>query len=132
LVWYPRDPASIPDGVDYQELLFKSKGGKHAVVKQRQAAQVSAEKVQGIEDFVAMFVTQQRLEQVLAKTFGETSAEAKGTGRFIAALQQDVLKESEAELEAAALSWKEVSKEVCNAARKWFLEVGLATWGSQR
>ncbi|MDX9722955.1 MAG: RNA ligase family protein, partial [Myxococcota bacterium] len=30
LVWYPRDPASIPDGVDYQELLFKSKGGKHA------------------------------------------------------------------------------------------------------
>jgi hypothetical protein len=42
-------------------------------------------------------------------------------GPFIAWVTGDVQKECEAELEASSLTWKAVSREVVDAAKKWYV-----------
>ena len=102
------------------ELMWKAKGDKHKVVRQRQPAQVDPEVAENVDAFVDLFLTQARLEQGVAEGCGGDRS-PKATGAFLAWISRDVQKESVAELEASGLSWKQVAKAVTTRARAWFL-----------
>jgi hypothetical protein len=116
LVFYPMagDPAV---------LMFKAKGDKHRTAG-KHAVQVDASVAASVEDFVALVVTDARLEQGLA-TVCNGLRDSKQTGAFLAWVTADVRKEAVAELEASRLSWAQVEKAVQTRARKWFLGGGL-------
>jgi tRNA-binding EMAP/Myf-like protein len=102
---------------DYKDYVFKAKGDEHKVVKTKKSVQVDPEVAKNVDEFVELFVTENRLNQIAEKvTFS-----VKETGNFIKLFSQDVLKESNAELEASGLTWKDVSNSVSDRARKWFL-----------
>lgn len=120
LVLYPQaDDLVFREG--YTELIFKAKGEKHQVVKNRQAVQIDPEVAQSIEEFVDLFLTEARFEQALMDGCdGELNI--RKMGQFLKWISQDVLKESEAELAAANLTWKQVNKPLSNIARKWYTQ----------
>jgi hypothetical protein len=100
---------------------FKAKGEEHQVVRQKAPVILDVEKVESISAFVNKFVTPNRLEQGLRETCNGV-AEARDTGKFLKWFGRDVKSESEAELEAVKLDWKDVSKGVTLAAKKWWME----------
>ena len=104
---------------EYTWLMFKAKGEKHQVVRQKRPAQVDPEVAGNIQQFVDLFVTEARLEQAVNEGCGGVF-DTKKTGLFLKWIGQDVKKESPVELEASGLSWKDVSKAVANAARRWY------------
>lgn len=124
VVWYPisLQTGNLITVHHFEKLAFKTKGEKHAVVKQEKPAIIKVEASSGVADFVSKFVTQGRGEQGIGKVAGDEKATKAHTGKFIQWLVGDVKKESAAELEASKLTWKDVEKEVNAAARKWFLE----------
>lgn len=107
----------LVDFFEYSDLVFKAKGEKHKVVKTKKPVQIDPEVAKSIEDFVQLFVTEARLEQILQNV----ELDPKNTGNFIKEFSMDVQKESVAELEASNLTWKQVVKDVSTAARQWFL-----------
>lgn len=126
LVLYP-----VPEGAanfgarprkDITRLMFKAKGDKHKVVRTRKTVQIDPEVVAGIEAFVTLFLTEQRLEQGLREVFGDEPPTHRGIGPFLKWFGQDVKRESVAELEAADLTWKQVGKAIGRQARSWLLE----------
>ncbi len=98
---------------------FKAKGEKHRTSKSAKAAQIAPEVAKGVQEFVAMQCTTARLEQGLSEAC-DNQLSMRSMGSFIKWVTTDVKKESMAELEAAGLTWKQVSKEVSTAARQWF------------
>ena len=121
LVFYPvrvdgRPPAVDPENL--ARLMFKAKGEKHRTAGTRTAVQVDASVVASVDEFVALMVTEARLQQGLAAVGGR---DAKLTGKFLAWIAADVRKESVAELEASGLSWAQVDKPIQVRARAWFL-----------
>ncbi|MCR9145439.1 MAG: hypothetical protein NXI24_24585 [bacterium] len=121
LVWYPVSLADV--GLDRDDLgsyLFKTKGEKHQVVRAPKAASVDPEVAQSIDDFVNIFVTENRLLQIAGERCGG-DYDPKNIGPFIGVFAADVRKESTAELDAAGLEWKQVQKAVSATARTWFL-----------
>lgn len=125
LVYYPISECRIVDEkilVDrsfYKDYVFKAKGEKHAVVKTKAPVQIDPEVAKNIDEFVEMFVTENRLEQFSTKVGG---FDVKKTGLFLKAFNDDVIKESTAELEASGLTWKDVSSAVSTKARNWYIE----------
>jgi tRNA-binding EMAP/Myf-like protein len=105
----------------FSELVFKAKGDKHKVVKQKRPAQVDPEAAKNVADFVDMFLTDARLEQGVAEACGG-ECDLKRTGDFLKWIGQDVKKESTAELEASGLEWKQVGKAVGSKARQWYIQ----------
>jgi hypothetical protein len=124
VVWYPvsLQADNLITVNHFEKLAFKTKGEKHAVVKQAKPAQIQPEVSSGVADFVSKFVTQGRGEQGIGKVAGDDKPTKAHVGKFIQWIVADVKKESETELEASKLTWKQVEKEVNAAARKWFLE----------
>lgn len=119
LVFYPFVDSAFSDREAITRTMFKAKGELHRVQRKKEAAQVDPEVVTSIEDFVAMFVTEPRLQQALSEGVqGELSK--RRTGDFLKWIGRDVKKESEAELEASGLTWKQVAKGVSVAARGWY------------
>ncbi|MBL4634642.1 MAG: hypothetical protein JKY56_12260 [Kofleriaceae bacterium] len=98
---------------------FKAKGEKHRTSKSSKAAQIVPEVAEGVPEFVAMQCTTARFEQGFSEAC-DNQLNMRSMGGFIKWVTADVKKESEAELEAAGLTWKQVSKEVSTAARQWF------------
>lgn len=101
----------------FDNFIFKAKGEKHNVVKMKQSVQIEPEKASSIEEFVKLFVTEARLEQ-----FANDKYDQKLIGNFLKNFSNDVEKESQAELEASKLSWKDVSKDILTTARNWYIE----------
>lgn len=133
IVYYPihtwltgRDGMAIPGEIlgrtreSLGEWGFKAKGDKHQVVRQKAPVILDVEKVASVEAFVEKFVTENRLDQGLREACGG-EAEAKFTGAFLKWFGTDVKNESADELEAAGLEWKDVSKGVTLAAKKWWM-----------
>jgi len=119
IVLYPQLGDSPLDSETFAQLGFKAKGLKHRTAKNKKAAQVAPEKVAGVEEFVSLVVTDARLEQGVAEACnGEFNMRTMGD--FIRWTSSDVKKESALELEAAGLSWKQVSKDVTQKAREWY------------
>ena len=122
LVWYPVPGTELPWYCPRHEMMFKTKGQKHSAVKQKKPVQLDPEVVAGIEGFVEMFVTENRLQQILGETLGDKTPTRKDTGPFLKAFNADVQKESGDELEASGLAWGQVEKAVSTKARGWFFE----------
>ena len=122
MVLYPVTPESSQGPVKRDpctELMFKAKGEKHQVVKQKKPVQLDPEVAKNIEEFVQMFVTENRLEQAVQEGCdGDVSM--KKMGGFLRWIGQDIKKEGQAELEASGLEWKQVGKAVTTRARDWF------------
>ncbi|MGB1016460.1 MAG: hypothetical protein ACPG4T_20140, partial [Nannocystaceae bacterium] len=98
-----------------------AKGDKHRTVASRQAAQVKPEAAAGVAAFVQLVVTEGRLLQG-ASEVGEGACSMKHMGHFIQWIEADVRKECGAELEAASLSWRAVTKAIRERARTWYKE----------
>ena len=121
LVFYPtrvdgRAPEVDPEHL--AQLMFKAKGEKHRTAGTRTAVQVDASVVASVDDFVALMVTEARLQQGLAAVGGR---DPRLTGKFLAWIAADVRKEAVAELEASGLTWAQVEKPVGVRARAWYL-----------
>lgn len=103
---------------DFNDLVFKAKGKEHKVVERTAPAQIDPTVAKSIGEFVELFCTETRLNQI-AEQVG--LFDNKSTGKFLKAFNQDVLKESVAELEAANMSWENVYKAVGACASKWWI-----------
>ena len=64
-------------------------------------------------------MTEARLQQALTEACAG-KPDMKQIGQFLKWISLDIHKESEAELAAANLTWKQVNKVVNSAARKWY------------
>ncbi len=120
LVFYPvldRSNTSHFTTVDYYtDFVFKVKGNEHQVVKTKAPAQINPEVANSVDEFVTLFVTENRLNQFAEKF----PLDMKETGNFLKAFLADVQKESSAELEASNLTWKDVNSALSTKARSWW------------
>lgn len=119
LVFYPV-PLAKPtvNRAEYAQLVFKAKGEEHKVVKTKQAVQIDPEVAASIDEFVDLFVTENRLNQIAEKV---GTFDMKNTGGFLKEFNADVVKESKAELEASKMEWKDVATAVATKARTWWM-----------
>lgn len=121
LVYYPafdvRSPSLLLE--DFSNLVFKAKGEKHKNIKTAAAAQVDASVVEGADAFADLVLTEARLEQGAAAV--GASYDPKLIGKFLAWVAADVQKETQDELQASGLSWKQVEKAVYGKARGWYI-----------
>jgi hypothetical protein len=122
LVFYPVSDAHL-GWENYQNLTFKAKGEKHKNIATAKPAQVNAESAVSVAAFVELVLTEPRLEQG-ARTVQLTqgSYDKQQTGKFVAWVETDVQKETQDELTASNLTWKEVQKAIAIRARTWYLE----------
>lgn len=118
IVLYPQLETDLRDEIT--SLMFKAKGDKHRVRKSKKAVEVDPDVLRSVEAFVATFVTEARLSQGLAEACPERPT-MKDMGGFLRWVGQDIKKESQADLDAAALEWKHVGKAVTSAAKTWFV-----------
>lgn len=118
LVMYPV-VNDVVEKANYTDFIFKAKGIKHQVVKQKQAVQINAETASSIQEFVDLFVTEARLQQAVTEACNN-KYDIKQIGQFLKWISIDINKESVAELEAANLTWKEVNKPLIDTARNWY------------
>lgn len=124
LVFYPISPvAGNLVREDFSQFVFKAKGEKHQVIKSKKAVEIDPIVAASVDDFVEKVVTEARLEQGAREiNRGELEFDIKLIGPFIGWIGKDVKKETEAELKASDLEWKQVTKALSAAARKWYLE----------
>lgn len=105
----------------YRRYMFKAKGEKHKTVKTRNAVQVDPEVAASIEEFANKVVTEARMEQAVRESNGgELEFDMKKIGPYIAWLSKDVKKETEEELQASGLTWKQVQKAISSKAVAWY------------
>lgn len=104
---------------------FKVKGEKHSASKVRVLAPVDEELVKGISEFVDYAVTENRLEQGIAKLreMGLDPMERKSIGEYVKWVVGDVLREEMAVLANSGIESKAVTGQVSRRAsdyiRKW-------------
>ena len=126
LVFYPVSNEHL--GVqNFSNLAFKAKGEAHRVVKAKTSAQVEPEVAASVDQFVAMVLTEARLDQG-ATTVNATNPnvnpvefDKRLTGKFMAWIEEDIKKETRAELEASGLTYEQVQKALVARARRWYL-----------
>lgn len=128
LVFYPSSAPHL-GFENFTNLCFKAKGEKHKNIKTAAPAQVNAEAAASISAFVDMVLTEARLEQGATKVSadGALTFDMKNVGKFIAWVSADVEKETQDELAASGLTWKQVQKPVTDKARAWYLAKYKAT-----
>jgi len=105
----------------YSMLTFKAKTEAHSVKNNKKLVPTFVEIPEGVAEFVEMFVTPARCEQALTEGC-EGVAEPARTGDFFKWMGQDIKKESQVELADAGLEWKDVSKHITEASKKWWLK----------
>lgn len=127
LVFYPVSEEHL-GYTSFNNLVFKAKGEKHKNIKTAAPAQVNPESAASIDQFVDMVLTEARLEQgaravcdLIARD-GSLVCDTSLVGKFIVWITTDVQKETQDELEASKLNWKQVQKPLTNKARQWYLE----------
>lgn len=101
-------------------LMFKAKGEKHRVTRADKAVQLDPAVAESAEAFLALFLTEPRLEQAVAEGCGG-ELDPRRVPDFLRWVGQDVQKESATELEASGLTWKQVSRPLTQRARQWYL-----------
>lgn len=106
---------------DFSELAWKAKTDAHSVKQTARPAAVRFEPPENVERFVADFVTQARIDQIAGESFPGEPARKSGTGRFITALIEDVMKESVEERAALGAEEGMILSALRNAAREAWL-----------
>jgi hypothetical protein len=112
-----RDDVSDCDLLSY---MFKAKTENHSVQKEKNRNHVAPEKPDGIEDFIEMFFTEARFEQMLNQIGG--TAERSLTGQFMKAVMSDVYKESEQEILISDFEWTDVPKYAAPVVKIWWFK----------
>lgn len=103
----------------YSTWTFKSKTQSHRGGKTSKSAKTKIPVSQDCLDFVDSFATDPRFEQAISEL--NIDFEMKNLGSFLKWINEDILKESKDELEAADFEWKQCSKIINDRARKWFM-----------
>jgi len=121
----------IGEGVVYKHykddgsiLQFKVKGEKHAGGSKPKKLQiVDTEKLNSVNEFVEYAVTESRLNQAIEKVFTANGEEIdiKKMGKFLKWVMSDIVAEEMDTLKNNNLEPKDVSKNVSNKARTWFI-----------
>ena len=111
-----------PVGNDHMgsEFIFKIKTDIHSVNKSKTRNHIAPEKPENMDEFIWMFFTEQRFEQMLGEHFNGT-AERRNTGEFIKLVLRDIEKESRNEIELAEFDWNQVKTYGVVPVRDWFL-----------
>lgn len=102
------------------DYIFKAKTESHSVQKSKDRNHVAPERPEGIDDFIDMFYTEQRFEQMLNQIGGKATREK--TGEFMKAVMSDVYRESEQEILLADFEWKDVPKYAAPTAKTWWFK----------
>lgn len=124
LVWHP-----LGEHFGDSELLFKSKGEQHQVVRRSKPhVAIDPERLASVEAFVDYAVTEPRLAQGL-EVLRERGLELemRNLGVFLKWVGGDVQRECATELEANNLEWKAVARAVNERAKAWFVQA-LPSW----
>ena len=106
-------------GEYWADWLFKVKTDTHTVNKSRVRGHVAPEKPEGVDEFIEMFFTEGRFNQMLNDHLGGV-ADKKDTGTFLKHVMSDVAKESVNELALADFDWKTVTKYGVIVTKRWF------------
>jgi hypothetical protein len=117
LVFYPTTQEHL-GYTNFANLVFKAKGEKHKNIATAKPAQVDAASAASIDAFVSMVLTEARLDQGATAVGG---VDMKLTGKFVAWVLGDVQKETQDEMAASNLDWKQVQKPLSDKARGWYL-----------
>lgn len=119
LVFYPLGA----DRKLFSDFAFKAKGEKHKNVAKAAPVQLDPAIAESVEQFAAMVLTDARLEQgARVAGSGELVFEMRLMGPFLAWVNKDIEKETQTEMAASGLTWKQVQKTVAARARAWFAE----------
>lgn len=111
------DGTALPLDVVF-DYIFKAKTESHSVQKSKERNHVAPERPEGIDDFIDMFFTEQRFEQMLNQIGNDAVRE--NTGQFMKAVMSDVYKESEQEVLLADFEWKDVPKYAAPRVKTWW------------
>lgn len=113
------DGAALPQDVllDY---IFKAKTESHSVQVSKKRNHVAPERPEGVDDFISMFFTEARFEQMLSEIGGEATREK--TGAFMKAVMSDVHKESTQEILLADFEWNDVPKYAAPVVKTWWFK----------
>ena len=108
--------------VDNQDFKFKSKGELHSSSKVKTLNSVDVESLEGVNDFVELAVSKNRLKQGLTwLQENQFPLDAKSTGDFVKWVVSDVFKEESDTIVANKLDAKKVRSAISVKARNWFL-----------
>lgn len=117
LVYYPVSDEHL-GLTNFNNLVFKAKGEKHKNIKTAAPAQLNPEAAASVNEFIELVLTSARLEQGATAVGGY---DLKLTGQFVSWIEKDVKKETQDELEASKLDWKQVTKPLIDKARTWYI-----------
>lgn len=121
-VFYPVNMDQMAGGIlrnDFSAYVFKAKGEKHRVQKQKSAVEISPEEQSSITEFVDTFATEPRFEQAINEM--NLEYDARHIGPFIGWVCKDIKKETVREVEESGLDWKLLTKAIAAKARLWFI-----------
>jgi hypothetical protein len=127
LVYFPislcNDRGTAISRNDLAKYMFKAKGEKHKVVKNKKAVEVDPEVANSVQAFVDQVVTEGRLDQAVTEG-ANGEYDNRQIGPFIAWISKDIKKDvdsGEVEL-PAGVEWKLVAKAATTQARLWYME----------
>lgn len=124
------DSIGIGEGVVWRcidnrspDLWFKVKGEKHSATKVRTLAAVDVEAVEKVRDFIAMTVTDARLEQGLQNLVGEQLKpfEMSSVGDFIRWVHGDIMKEESDTIAVNGFDPKKLGGPIAQACKRWYI-----------
>lgn len=113
----PQNPITLED---YSNTAFKAKAERHRVKKSAKAANAKTEIPQDVQDFVDVFATENRMEQMFNEKVGGV-LERRLTGDFVQALIADVMKESQTERGSLDVNEKVLKNMLGHRAKTWYL-----------
>ena len=105
-------------------LIFKVKGEKHSVSKVKTLVPIDIEKVNKLNDLVAMILTENRMEQIyttMCLTANTDTLCSDQTGAFIKACVNDCIKEETDTIIGNGFELKDFTKNAPNIARQFFM-----------
>jgi len=104
-----------------QHFMFKTKGEKHSVSKVKTIAAVDVEKLESIDAFVDMVVTDNRCEQGISEVFGDEGIDIKRMGEYLKWITADILKEELDTMIESGFEKSDVGRPISLKARTYFL-----------
>lgn len=118
LVFYP----ITNDYESFCSLTFKAKGEKHQILSKNKPVQIDATVTNSLNEFAELVITQSRLEQgAYEVNNGVLGFSYQNIGPFLAWINQDIIKEAQAELEASSLDKRLALKACSDRARAMYL-----------
>ncbi len=109
--------------INTKSLIFKTKGKRHSIVKEKKIVVIDEEKAQTVRALVEMVVTENRLQQGMDYLF-EMGKEKNihSIGYFITFMLQDCMKEESERFINSGLDLKLIKHEIAKQSKNWFMK----------